>query len=103
MDKSGESWSIALANRHPSDSVACTIKMKELLLDGEYDATVLAGESPDAYNDIEYPNRVAPKKTKLTFRKGVASLPAHSLTIVDVPTTEHKFSESRRSRLKADV
>jgi alpha-N-arabinofuranosidase len=84
VDESGKTWAIALVNRHPSNSVACTIKMKNMLLDGEYDATILTGESPDSYNDIEHPNRVTPKKTKLTFRKGVASLPAHSLTIINV-------------------
>ena len=84
VDKSGKNWSIALVNRHPSDSVACTVKMKDVLLDGEYDATIITGDSPDSYNDIEHPNRVTPKKTKLTFRKGVANLPAHSLTIITV-------------------
>ncbi len=42
----------------------------------------LTGKSPDAYNDFEYPNRVAPKETVLTFRKGCVSLPPYSLTIV---------------------
>jgi alpha-N-arabinofuranosidase len=71
-----------LVNRHPSESVACTIKIKDWLLDGEYDATVLTGESTGSCNDIEHPNRVAPKKTKLTFRNDVANLPPHSLTII---------------------
>jgi len=86
VDKSGEKWAISLVNRHPSDSVACTIKIKDMLLNGEYDATVLTGESADSYNDIEHPNRVVPKKTKLTFKKGVINLSPHSLTIVEVST-----------------
>ena len=85
VDTLGKNWAIALVNRHPSDSVACTIKMKERLLEGDYEATVLTGESPDAYNDIEHPNRVVPRKTKLTLRQGVVTLPAHSLVIMDVP------------------
>jgi len=85
VDKSGKRWAISLVNRHPSDSVACTVKMKDTLVDGEYDATVLTGDSPDSYNDIEHPNRVVPKKIKLTFKKGVANLSPHSLTIVHVP------------------
>jgi alpha-N-arabinofuranosidase len=85
VDKLGKSWAIALVNRHPSDALACTVKMKDTLLDGEYDATVLTGESADSYNDIEHPNRVVPKKTKLTFKKGVVNLSPHSLVIVHVP------------------
>jgi len=85
VDKSGEKWAISLVNRHPSDSVACTIKMKDMLLDGEYNSTILTGESADSYNDVEHPNRVEPKKTKLTFNKGVVNLPPHSLVIVHLP------------------
>jgi len=40
---------------------------------------------PDCYNDIEHPDRVAPKEVKLAFKKGVVNLRAHSLTIVHVP------------------
>jgi hypothetical protein len=41
--------------------------------------------SPDAYNDVEHPNRVVPEQRKLTFGQGESNLPAHSLTIVKVP------------------
>merc|ERR1711965_100187 len=34
VDGTGEKWSVAMVNRHPSDAVACTIKMGEMLLDG---------------------------------------------------------------------
>jgi len=67
--------------------VACTIRIAELPIDGTYKATVLTGETPDSYNDIEHPHRVAPKKTELTFKKGLISLPPHSLVIVDVLLT----------------
>ena len=83
VDKTGKTWSIALANRHPSKKVACTVKMKDTPLDGVYTATVLTGDSPDAYNDIGHPDRVAPKKIKLKFKKGVTDLPPHSLIIVE--------------------
>lgn len=85
VNESGKNWAIALVNRHPEKEVACTIQMKDVLLDGNYEATVLAGDSPDSYNDIENPNRVVPGKTKMTFTKGVVTLPPHSLTIVKVP------------------
>ena len=83
-DASGERWAIALVNRHPSKSVACSVEMGGSLLDGTFDATVLTGDSPDAYNDIENPDRVIPRGIELTFREGVADLPPHSLTIARV-------------------
>jgi alpha-N-arabinofuranosidase len=85
VDESGKRWAISLVNRHPLQNVACTIKIKDILLGGTYEATILTAESADAYNDIEHPERVAPKKTELTFEKGIITLPPHSLTIVRVP------------------
>ena len=85
VSASGKNWAIALVNRHPEKEVACTVKMKDMLLEGNYEAMVLAGDSPDSYNDIENPNRVVPEKTKLIFAEGVVNLPPHSLTIVKVP------------------
>jgi alpha-L-arabinofuranosidase len=84
VDNSGKTWVIALTNRHPTKSVACTVKLKETPLDGVYKATLLTGDSPDAFNDIEHPNRVAPKVVKLTFKNGVANLLLHPLTLVEV-------------------
>ena len=85
VDKSGKQWAIALVNRHPSEAVACSVKLGDRLLGDTYKATVLAGESPDAYNDVEHADRVAPKADRLTFKNGIANLPPHSLTIVSVP------------------
>ncbi len=84
VDETCTRWAIALVNRHPSETVSCTVKMKDAPLDGTYKATILSGDSPDAYNDIETPDRVTPKKVVQTFSKGTTSLPPHSLTIVDV-------------------
>lgn len=84
VNDSGKNWAIALVNRHPSKAVACTVKIKSIPLEGNYEATVLAGDSPDAFNDIEHPDRVVPRKTTLVITKGVANLPPHSLTIIKV-------------------
>ena len=54
------------------------------LLDGTYNAKILTGESTDSYNDIDNPNRVAPKEIELKFRDGIIQLPPHSLTIVEI-------------------
>jgi len=85
VDESGTCWSVALVNRHPSRHVACTVKMKDALVEGRYDATVLAGDSPTAFNDVERPDRVVPETAQLTFKRGVVKLAPHSLTIVRMP------------------
>jgi alpha-N-arabinofuranosidase len=87
--EAGASWKVALVNRHPSSHVDCTLRLKGTSpegrsLNGSFEATVLAGDSPDAYNDIERPHRVVPEKRQLTFREGVVRLPPHSLTVVEV-------------------
>lgn len=83
-DKFGKTWAIALANRHPSKEVACTVKIKDVPLCGKFDAKILTGDSADSYNDIENPERVSPQTTTLKFKNGITNLPPHSLTIVHV-------------------
>ena len=85
LDESGKHWAIALVNRHPEKQLVCTVTMKDRLIDGKYAATVLAGDSPDSFNDVEHPNRVTPRKMALSFTNGAGNLPPHSLTIVKVP------------------
>ena len=85
VDETGEQWAVAIMNRHPSEAVRCTIELGPQPIDGTYQATLLTGDSPDAYNDIEHPRRVAPKATELVFEDGTVSLPPHSLVIVTLP------------------
>ncbi len=82
VDESGLRWSIALVNRHPDKPVACTVHLKDKVLDGTFAAVVLESDSPEAYNDIANPDRVAPKKKKLKVKDGLIELPPHSLTIL---------------------
>ena len=56
VDESGKNWSIALVNRHPDKEVACTVKMKDRLVEGEYEALVLTGDSPDALTTSKTPS-----------------------------------------------
>lgn len=86
VEKNGENRAISLVNRHPSENIDCKVVIGDKLLNGTYMAKILTGESPDAYNDIEHLNRVAPKEIELTFKKGIVSLPPHSLTIVQIRT-----------------
>lgn len=83
VDKSGTKWAVAMINRNPSQKVVCTLKIREQLVDGTFKATILTGDSPDSYNDIEHPHRVAPKEIELNIKKNVMSLPPHSLVIVE--------------------
>jgi alpha-N-arabinofuranosidase len=85
VDEKHSVFSIALVNRHPSQKAECEIQLKGILLDGTFDASVLAGDSPEAYNDIENPQRVVPESKQLTFKNNIVKLPPHSLTIVKIP------------------
>jgi alpha-N-arabinofuranosidase len=85
VDQENKTFALALCNLHPSKKVACEVKLGNNALAGTYVATVLSGDSPDAYNDIEHPTRVAPEKTQLTFQRGTVMLAPHSLTIVKIP------------------
>ena len=84
VDGAGKNRAIALVNRHPSETVACTVNLGDRSLDGTFDATILSGDSPEAFNDVERPNRVVPEKTQLKFNQGAVNLPPHSLTIVRI-------------------
>ncbi len=77
-------WRIALINRHPSASVPCSLDLNGRRLEGEYRTTVLAGDSPDAYNTIEQPERVRPEIVTLPFAEGRTLLPPHSISIVEI-------------------
>ena len=83
-DAAGRKWRIVLVNRHPSEPLRCGLKLGSKTLDGKYRATVLAGDSPEAYNDVDRPNRVVPQTIDLSFTGGHAALPPHSVTILEV-------------------
>ena len=85
VDAAGKNWAIVLVNRDPLQTVACTVKLGDRSLDGTFDATILAGDSPEAFNDVERPNRVMPEKIQLEFHQGMVNLPPHSLTILGIP------------------
>jgi alpha-L-arabinofuranosidase len=79
-----ESWHLALVNRLPDRELDCTIRLGGAPLHGTYPATVLSGDSPDAYNDIGNPDRVVPQRTELTCLDGAISLPPHSVTVLEL-------------------
>ncbi len=83
-DREGRKWRVVLVNRHPSEPLDCLLKFGAKALDGRYRATLLAGDSPSAYNDVDHPDRVVPRTVSLSFTMGHAALPPHSLTILEV-------------------
>lgn len=84
VDAAGKRWVISMVNRLPAETVACTVRLGDHAVDGTFEATVLVGDSSEAYNDVEHPDRVVPEKVRLEFKQGLVSLPPHSLTIVRV-------------------
>jgi alpha-N-arabinofuranosidase len=83
-DDAKKRWRIALVNRHAAQPVQCSVVLDGKPLAGKFRATVLAGDSTDAYNDVDRPERVVPQKTELSFTDGAAPLPPHSVSIVEV-------------------
>lgn len=85
VDEPRRMCALILVNRHPVRGVSCTVKIDGAAVEGSHPATVLSGDSVDAYNDIDQPERVIPKKTSFAFHQGLAVLPPHSLSILDLP------------------
>ncbi|MGA1238806.1 MAG: alpha-L-arabinofuranosidase C-terminal domain-containing protein [Limisphaerales bacterium] len=82
VNPSGNQWSIALINRHPSKSITCSLQLGTTPLQGAYPAVTLTSDSPDAYNDPDHPNRVTPQTTRFQFTNNTTALPPHSLSIL---------------------
>lgn len=77
-------WKLALVNRHPADELNCKLILGSPIPDGSYSATILSGDSPDAYNSPESPDRVVPLRCAVTVQDGVVTLPPHSVTVLEV-------------------
>ena len=84
VDESGKKWAVTLINRDPDLPLKCRVLFGDSPLDGSFEALVLGADSAEAFNDIEHPNRVAPKEVTLTAEQGLVTLPPHSLTILNV-------------------
>ncbi|MBI5833807.1 MAG: alpha-N-arabinofuranosidase [Armatimonadetes bacterium] len=83
-DAARAAWRLALINRHASAPALCRIAFDGQPVTGVLRATVLDGDSPDAYNDVDRPDRVAPRRVELAVQDGAVTLPPHSLTIVEL-------------------
>jgi alpha-N-arabinofuranosidase len=73
---------IALVNKHPEKEADCDLGMN--ISNKPVSATILSGDSTDAFNDIEKPDRVIPQTRQLLVKDGHILIPAHSLVIITV-------------------
>jgi alpha-N-arabinofuranosidase len=80
----GRKVALALVNRHAASALACALNLKGVARGSRVTCTVLAGDSPDAFNDVDHPGRVAPETTTPGRFSGTVELPPHSVTIVQL-------------------
>ena len=73
---------LAVVNKSPDSIVAFDVS--SLTSAAALNATVLDGDSPDAFNDIGAENRVVPRKTELKVSGGKVSLAPHSLSVIEL-------------------
>jgi alpha-N-arabinofuranosidase len=83
-DAERKQWRLALVNRHSSAVASCAVRFDGKTPADGCRATVLSGDSPDAYNDVDQPDRVVPKRVELRFQNGAIDLPPHSITILEL-------------------
>jgi alpha-L-arabinofuranosidase len=83
-DDARKKWRVVLVNRHPDQVTTCQIQFGGKELGGIVHATVLAGDSVDAYNDPDHPDQVRPELVDIQVQAGSIALPAHSLTILEI-------------------
>lgn len=81
-DATRREWRIATINRHPSAPARCRITFDAAPPSGPVEATLLEGDAPDAFNDVDHPDRVVPRRATLALADGAVTLPPHSLAIL---------------------
>ena len=86
-DAARKDWRIALVNRHPTAIASCGLQFDGASASGTCRATVLSGDAPEAFNDVERPERVLPRTVELAFHNGSVALPPHSVTILQMLRT----------------
>jgi hypothetical protein len=85
-DAARRNWRLALVNRHAAEAASCTVQFDGVPASGSCEATVLAGDAPEAFNDVDRPDRVVPHRVRWEFQNGAVLLPPHSLTILELTT-----------------
>lgn len=73
---------IAFINRHPQSPARWKLAIGNGKRIGSMKATILSGDSTDAYNDPAHPNRVVPEERELILENSSFELPPHSIAIL---------------------
>jgi alpha-L-arabinofuranosidase len=73
---------LGLVNRHPDKSVELRLNLGASLSRSNAKVTELAGDSPDAYNDVTRPDRVQPEVREGAMKGDSMVLSPHSITFV---------------------
>ncbi len=74
--------SIAIVNRHPDVTVVCRPMLANVFRKPRSTVTILTGDSPDAYNDVNHPERVKPETRRLDGYDGTIALGPHSVNVL---------------------
>jgi len=83
-NEKGTAVAIAVVNRHPDASVMCQLTLAGLPKGSRARVTTLVGDSTDAYNDIDTPDRVSPETRSVAGLHEPVALPPHSVTIINL-------------------
>lgn len=86
-DPARRHWRIAALNRHPAAPARCRVTFDGAPAAGLLEAVVLDGDSPDAFNDVDRPDRVIPRAATLPFTNGEVTLPPHALVLLSFTCT----------------
>ncbi|WP_194764963.1 alpha-L-arabinofuranosidase C-terminal domain-containing protein [Microbacterium sp. UFMG61] len=85
VTRRGDALVIALVNRHPDAILDCGISIDGVAVTGTAQRTTLTGDSTDAFNSPENPDRVVPTVSQEHMDDGKVTLPAHSITVLEIP------------------
>lgn len=80
-DDDRQGLQLLLVNRDPAAALSVEVRVRGHQLHGTFGATVLQGDHPDAYNDVDRPDAVRPQEQPLVFDEGRTVLAPHSLTV----------------------
>jgi alpha-N-arabinofuranosidase len=78
----GKQVAIAFVNRHPAAAARWKISLANSAQRSRIRATILSGDSPDVYNDVEHPDRAVPITHDVSSDDSDLELPPHSVAIL---------------------
>jgi len=83
MDDGGAT-AVSVVNKHPDKDITLTLNFRVPAADGSATVYTLNGDSKDAYNDVDAPDRVKISESAAVCQNGAVTLtvPAHSVNVV---------------------